>query len=246
MVLGVMKGVESWELSHVSIVVVVARAQCRSLLKLISYIVLDTVTTDVTFPTAVHIAIHGCQGPLAQYCDQGLLDDVIDVCDSLSNIVTQEDGFCSRDHRENRFGLGIPFPHTLIPIGPFSPKEVIVTMTFDDMNYCEAKFSVRLEPSPLASLLGFGAPFLGIGVSFVLFTSYVMGYFQKDRRTVDETTLNEKIFPSFDMMEDRNDRLTGSSEVCNHQAPKRESRKVEHGPRLAINLESRVRLQALS
>jgi hypothetical protein len=211
------------------------------------------VATEVTFPTFVHIVIHGCEGPFAQYCPRDQLDDVIEVCDFLADFVTEE-GFCSRDDRENRFALGVPFPNTLIPLGPFSPKEVIVTSTFDDENYCSAKFSVRLEETPLSWLLGFGAPLVGIGVSYILFTSYIMAYFQKERReVVDEATIHEKIFPSFEMTEDRifphfemmaDSHDDGSITVGHHQALEGPRLDPGNARDMALILDARVALQS--
>jgi hypothetical protein len=211
---------------------------------------------DVTFPTLVHLVIHGCEGPLAQYCPGDELDDVIEVCDFLADFVT-EDGFCSRDHRENRFGVGLPYPSNLIPLGPLAPKEVIVTSTFDDANYCHAKFSVRLEESPFSWLLGLGAPLVGVGVSYLLFTSYIMAYFQKERRAVvDGGIINEKIFPSFETTEDSifpNFELMADSHddgsiALGHQTfkdPQLEAGNAQ-GMALHLDLGSRVTLQARS
>ena len=136
-------------------------------------------------PTSVHILVHGCHF-FDQYCPEDEFDGVIDVCDSLSGFVAENEEFCSGFEREGRFGIGIPLPHNLNPLAAIvDVTGVVVEFTFDELNFCSAQFHVTLEEGLVAGLLGLGAPLVGIGVSFLLGASFVLKYLRKNKQPLN-------------------------------------------------------------
>lgn len=107
-----------------------------------------------------------------------------------------EDNFCSAADKESRFTLGIPIPHLLGPASPIKVEEVSVSMTVDDLHFCEANFKVTLEEGPATDLLAVGAPLVGVGVSAL----GVFLWVQRRRREINADQWDDKMIHRFEMM----------------------------------------------
>jgi hypothetical protein len=152
------------------------------------------------FPSFVHVLVHGCHY-FDQFCPEDVFDGFIEICDGAAGVVLDdEDNFCSAAHKESRFTLGIPLPHLLGPSSPVKVEEVSVSMTIDDVHYCEANFEVTLEEGQTTGLLAAGAPLVGVGVSFFIGVAAITAMVQRHRREINADQWDEKMVHRFEMM----------------------------------------------